>query len=271
MAIGTAVFKDVGESAAKDAAAAAAKDAAKAAADDAAKAAAKDAAEAAGKTAAEDAAKAAAEDAAKAAAKDAAEASAKDAAKAAGKDVSKMSAKDAAKYAAGAAALGLGVYTYMNASDAADKSNSTPRGITKIEAATGTAIKITFTPAIRVVLGDQLTISGTKTTPTLDGSATPTTILSDGQIVIDPGTKLTDMTVGGTINVKTTPGNQATDSLAQAATLTGDTVVDTTGGMFDKLFDTLGLGDYATYIKWGCGVLCLLLIIGTITYFVMKN
>jgi hypothetical protein len=259
MGLFSAVGKDAGKIAAKDAGKTAAKDAGAAAAKDA------------GKIAAKDAAGAAAKDAGKIAAKDAAEASAKDAAKAAGKDASKMSAKDVAKYTAGAAALGLGFYTYLNASDAADASNSTPRGITKIEAGDGTSVKITFTPTIRIVMGDQLTISGTKTKPSLDGPAIPKTILSDGQIVIDPGTKLTDMTAGGTINVKTTPENQVADSAGGAATLLGNTVGGVGKGLLGGLFDGLGLGEYATYIAWGCGILCLLIISGIIAYFAMKK
>jgi len=257
--------KDLAEIAAEDAAKAAAEDASKAAAEDASKVAAEDAS----KVAAEDAAKVAAENAAKGAAENAAKDSAKSAAEDAAKNSSKYTAADAAKAAAAASALGLGAYTYLNAKDAADKSNSTPRTITKVEAGTGTALKITFTPAIRIVMNDQLTISGTKTTPSFDGSYTPVTVITDGQITIDPGKSTSQLAPGGTINVKTSVSNQGADSIGQAATTLGTTAGDVGSGLFSGLFNSLGLGQYATYIEWGCGILCCLIICSIIAYFVM--
>lgn len=253
---------DLSHIAAEDAAHVAAEDAAKVAGEDAAKIASEDAA----KVAAKDAAKVASKDAAKVAAEDAAKTAAEDAAK----NASKMSAKDAAKYAAAAAAAGLGLYTYIQSNDSADKSNSTPRTITNVQADTGTAVKITFTPALRIVMNDQLTISGSQTTPKIDGSATPTSIITDSQIVIDPGVRITSFTPGGTINVKTSPSNQASDSVSQAAKTVGNTAGGVGSDLFSGLFQGLGLSQYATYIEWGCGILCVLISCALLAYALMQ-
>jgi hypothetical protein len=252
----------IGHVAAEDAAKLAAEDAAKVGAEDAAKVASKDAA----KAGAEDAAKTASKDAAKTAAEDAAKNAAEDAAK----NASKLSAKDAAKYAAGAAAAGLGLYTYIQSNDAADKSNSTPRTITQVQADSGTAVKITFTPALRIVMNDQLTITGSKTMPSIDGSSTPTSVITDSQIIIDPGVHVSSFTPGGTITVKTSTGNQASDSVAQAAKTVGTGAGGAGADLLSGLFSGLGLDQYATYIEWGCGILCILISCAILAYIVMK-
>jgi len=225
-------------------------------------------------TAAQDAAHVAAEDAAHVGAQDAAHVAAQDAAHTAAEDAarnaSKMSATDAAKYAAAAAAAGLGLYTYIQSNNAADQSNNTPRTITKVQADTGTAVKITFTPALRIVMNDQLTISGSQTTPKIDGSATPTSIITDSQIVIDPGVSITTFTAGGTINVKTSTSNQAADSVAQAAKTVGTTVGGAGSDLLSGLFQGLGLSQYATYIEWGCGILCFIISCAIIAYIAMQ-
>jgi hypothetical protein len=258
--IGGAALETASKSAAEAAAKAAAEDAAKAAAksagEAAAKTAAEDAAKAAAKTAAEDAAKAAAKSAAESAAKDAAKTAAKNAAETAAKDASKMSAKDVAKYAAGAAAAGVGVYLFASSSEAADKSNSTPRGITKLESADGKSkrvLNVYFTPAIRILKSDIITISGSKTVPSIDGPQTVKSVLSDGEIVIDFGKDITTMTEGGSIKVQTTASAQAQSSVDEAATGLGQTVGGAAGGLTSGLFGGLldGLGFDPMWLVWG--------------------
>jgi predicted hydrocarbon binding protein len=191
--------------AAEQAARQTAQQAQEAAAERAAKAA-RDAAQAA-------AARQASEQAARQAAEQAARQAAEQAAEQAAKKASKLSAADAAKYAAAAAAAGLGVYTYVKANDAAEASNKTPRGITKIEYASSSSksvLKITFTPAMRILVGDDLKFRDTKTTPSIDGPATVKSVTSNSQIVVDFGsTQVTNLKEGGFIDVKTTAGAQA--------------------------------------------------------------
>lgn len=219
------------EQAGRQAGATAAAQAGKAGRDAAAAAAAK-----AGRDAAADAAAAAAAKlVAKKAAKEAAEKAAKEAAEQAAKKASKISAADAALYAGAAAAAGLGVYTYIEANDAAEESNKTPRGITKIEYASSSSksvLKITFTPAMRILLGDDLKFRETKTTPVIDGPATVKSVASNSQIVVDFGsTQVTNLKEGGFIDVTTTAGAQA----AALVTDAGENLGDAGGGFLGGL------------------------------------
>jgi hypothetical protein len=229
----------------------------------------KAATEQATKAATEQATKAATEQATKAATeqatKQASEQAAKDAAEQAAKKASKISPEDVAKYAAGAAAAGLGLYTYIKAKDAADQSNNTPRGITKIEYASSTSksmLKITFTPSIKILLADEITFRETKTTPALDGVRTVNKVISSSQIQVDFGSdKITTLDPGGFIDVKTTVAAQAGANIA-------DTGRDLGSGFFDGL--GLGFGDMTETFKTVCLIIVCLIMCGLLAWGVSK-
>jgi len=199
------------------------------------------------------AAKEAAEEAAQKAAKEAAEKSAKEAAEKAGKDYSKYIG------AAGVAAAG-GLYLYGSAADATDESNKTPRDITKIEKKEGFVYTIYFTPAIRILQTDAITISGSKTTPLIDGPQTVASVLGDNKITIDFGKELTANTPGGAIQVTTSISAQAGDAVNTAATTLGNAAGGGLGGILGGAFGGLGnaLGIDPTKLKWACLVICLI-------------
>ena len=227
------------------------------------------AAEQAARQAAEQAARQAAEQAARQAAEQAAEQAAKQAAENAAKNASKLSAKDAAMYAAAAAAAGLGLYTYIEANDAAEESNKTPRGITKIEYSSPSSksvLKITFTPAMRILLGDDLTFRETKTTPLIDGPATVKSVTSNSQIEVDFGsTQVMDLTPGGFIDVKTTAAAQAAAVITDA----GDTLGDAGGGFLGGLLpDWLSNPSGTTKIIF---IICIILIVLGVVGFVLSK
>lgn len=247
-AAGAAAAKAAREAAEEAAQKAAAKAATGAAGDAAAKAAKESAEKAAAK-----AAKEAAEEAAQKAAKEAAEKSAKEAAEKAGKDYSKYIG------AAGVAAAG-GLYLYGSAADATDESNNTPRDITKIEKKEGFVYTIYFTPAIKILQTDAITISGSKTTPLIDGPQTVASVLGNDKITIDFGKELTANTPGGAIQVTTSISAQAGDSVNTAATTLGNAAGGGLGGILGGAFSGLGnaLGIDPTKLKWACLIICLI-------------
>jgi len=262
------------EQATRQAAEQAAKQAGKQAAEQAAEQAAKQAAEQAAKQAAEQAAKQAAEQAAKQAAKQsaeqAAEQAAKQAAENAAKNASKISAADAALYAGAAAAAGLGLYTFIEADAAANESNNTPRGITKIEYSSPSSksvLKITFTPAMRILLGDDLKFRETKTQPLIDGPATVKSVTSNSQIEVDFGsTQVTDLTPGGFIDVKTTTAAQAAAIVSDA----GDTLGDAGGGFLGGLLPDW-LSNPSGTMKIFCIICIVLIVLGVLGFFLFKK
>jgi hypothetical protein len=229
---------------------------------------AKEGAEAAAAAAGEAAAKAAGEAAAKATG----EAAAKAAAESAAKDAAKLAAKNAAKYAAAAAAAAGAGYLYMDSSKVADTSNKTPRGITKLESADGKSkrvLNVYFTPAIPILKSDIITISGSKTTPSIDGPQTVKSVVSDGEIVIDFGKDITTMTEGGSIKVQTTTSAHAKDTVEGAAKDVGGTVGGGLSGLGSGLFGGLfgDMGFDPMWLVWGCGGLVVLMIL----FFILKN
>jgi hypothetical protein len=216
------------------------------------------------------ASRAAAEAAAAAAAKTAAEDAAKAAAKTAAEDAAKLAAKDAAKLAAaGAAAAGLG-YMALSSNQTADKSNKTPRGITKIESSDGRSkkvLKVSFSPAIRILQSDVISISGSKTTPSIDGPQTVKSVVNDQTIIIDFGKDITTMTEGGSIGVQTTPAAQAQADVGTAAAGVGSTLGSAAGGATGGLLGGLG-GDFLSGLgvdpevfKWSCIAIIILIVI----------
>lgn len=132
-----------------------------------------------------------------------------------------------------------------------DKSTNTQRTITKIEQDdTGffsdkKKLKITFTPGVRITKTDLITMSGTKTTPSLDVTdASVTDVLSDNQIIYTSPKVLTNMTEGGTINVKTSFGSQLGDMAGQTIRNVATTAGDAGGSFFSSLFG----GNMGTWI-----------------------
>lgn len=255
--------------AASDAAAAAAAKAAKGAAGDAAAKAAKEAAEEAAQTAAAKAAKGAAGDAAEKAAAKAAKEAAEEAAQKAAKEAAEKSAKEAAekagkdygKYIGAAAAAGAGLYLYGSSADAADESNNTPRDITKIEKTQdeGFIYNIYFDPAIKILLTDAISISDSKTTPSIDGPQTVASVLGNNKITIDFGKELTSNTPGGAIKVTTTTQGQLDDTITETAKGVGSAAGGGIGGVLGGAFGGLGkaLGIDPSKLKWGILIICL--------------
>ena len=211
---------------------------------------------------------AAAKAAAGAAATAAAETAAADAAETAAADASKMTATDAAKYAGVAAAAGLGLYTYINAQQEADKSNGTPRTITNVVAGSGTSLKISYTPAIPILMGDSLRITGTTTKPVFDGVYNPVSVQSVSQVTIDPGFPTSNLAAGGTINVTTSVGAQATNDITTAGKDLGNATTGAGTGFLSGMFNGLGLGNLSDAARKGllasCIICCVLMIVGAI-------
>jgi len=251
--------RQASEQAARQAGEQAARAAADQGADLAAQQAARQAAEQASRQAAEQAARQAGEQAARQAAEQAAEQAARRAGKGAG---------DMAPYAAAAAAAGLGLYTYYQANQAAEESNNTPRGITKIEyssASSRSIVKITFTPAMRILQTDDLTFRGTKTTPSIDGPATVKSVFSNSQIEVDFGsTVLTVLTPGGEIDVRTTVAAQAAASVNDAGENLGNAAGGGLSGFLNGLFPFLK--DMGDSTKWIIFILCCLCCIGVLGF-----
>jgi len=237
--------------------------------------------DAAAKEGAEKAAEGSAKQAAKKSAENATEKSgekaAKEGAEKAAKEGAEKAGKNYVKYVAAAAAAGVGLYTYGNAADAAEASNNTPRGITKITLASDTLYNVFFTPPIAILQSDSLVISSSNTVPSIDGPQTVSSIVSDSQIVIDFGTTLTSNAAGGSIKVTTTVEAQASDSIVHAAGTVGKTVGEAAGagagglfgGGFSAFFKGLGLTT-AGLKKWGSILLGIFLLLGLLYYFTKK-
>jgi hypothetical protein len=230
----------------------------------AAEQAAETAAERAARLAAEQAAETAAERAARLAAEQAAETAAEQAAKKA----AKTSAKDAALYAGAAAAAGLGLYTYIEAKERADESNNTPREITKVEYSSDSqsVLKITFTPALRILLSDDLTFRDTQTTPVINGPATVKDVLSNSQIEVDFGsTQVVSLQPGGYIDVKTTVSGQAGALVGDAGDALGDAGGNFLGGLLPDWMNNMG-----DIVKKVLLVICCLIFSGIIAFVASK-
>jgi hypothetical protein len=170
-------------------------------------------------------------------------------------------------YAGAALAAGIGLYTYGQGADEADKSNSTPRGITLITSNTGTKYDVSYSPAIRILKSDSMVISSSNTVPKIDGPQVVSNVISDSRIVIDFGVILTSNAIGGSIKVTTTAADQALADVADAAAAAAATVTDTGKNFFSGLLDTLGInGDTFKWVGIALGIVCCLII----TFMLMK-
>jgi len=139
--------------------------------------------------------------------------------KAAGKEVATADSKswlsqNVGKVIAGVTAATLAALTLAKYI----KSKETVRTITKVEDATGGDIKITFTPAIKILESDIIDISDSKTDPSIDGTGiTIVSSISSSQIKITPSNALKKFESGGKINVHTSFGAQLGDTAKEAA------------------------------------------------------
>ncbi len=94
--------------------------------------------------------------------------------------------------------LGLALDRYL-------KSKDNPRTITKVENYGGlldpTSVKITYEPNIKILRQDSITIRGSKTTPSIDGSPSIIESPNDSSVVVQVTAGLRTFTAGGTIDV----------------------------------------------------------------------
>ncbi len=255
------------KTAAKEAVEAAAKAAAKQAAETAAKAAAKQAAEAAAKAAASKAAKEAAQVAASKAAKEAAEVAAKKAAKEAAEKAAKTAAAGAAKAAGKETATSaatkagkfildhpgwvLGGLTAATATGLATKRflsrNKQTLTIVKV-VPTAAGAEITYSPPLELHTSDKVDVTGSLTTPRIDGALVPIVkVLSMTSIVVGK-TIATGSAAGGTLLTHTSFDAQFADVLTDAASgavvVAGGLVGDVAG----KVASAFGLPDPSAWI-----------------------
>lgn len=149
------------------------------------------------------------------------------------------------KTAAGIAASAIAADALLRAK----KSGETVRTIIKVEPAeTGEffankkRVKITYTPDIAIVPKDNITISGSRTTPSIDGSTSvpKSDIVSDGSIIITASAEITNFTEGGTITVSTGFMNQASSITGQTAGAVGSAVGEGAGAVAGGLGEGLG-------------------------------
>jgi hypothetical protein len=158
------------------------------------------------------------------------------------------------KAVAGLATAGAIAYaadTYMSV-------NGKQVGITKIEQYKdgglgpfgGTEVaKITFTPAMDILKTDFLTISGTDSTPTIDGTDTAVyKVASPTEVWVQVASKLTGNGTKGSITLKTTPsarlGQAVGAGVSTVGTVAGGAVGaagGAVGGILDGFLSALGL------------------------------
>ena len=275
-AAAAAAAKAAADAAAKSGADAATRAAAEAAAKSAADAAAKSAADAAAKSAASDAAtaasKSAAEDAAKAAAERAAKDAAAEAAEQAGKETADSAATRAAKFVADNPGLVIGGLTALAMSGMAMQNYNArqgqKRGITLIEysGSNKKGLRITYAPSVKFLAVDHVKVTGSKTTPTIDGEYTISKVISDTQIEIAAAADVTALAPGGEVEVQTTFIGQAGDTVgtaaANAAGGVGGAVLPAATGFLASFASALGIDpDTLKNIGIGLGVVCCILIV----------
>ena len=177
---------------------------------------------------------------------------------------------------AGGAFVGYGIYK-------AQKAEETPLTITNIKQYTDGGSKteylVTYTPTLEILPTDGVTITGSKTVPSIDGSPSAIVkIRGPSSFVLDLGVTLTKLDPGGTIKI-------TSSFLAQAGTAAGETAGTVAGavgqgagaglsaaakgigGAASSLFDSLGLGEYTMYIGGAsalCSCLCCMMIVAYI-------
>lgn len=177
---------------------------------------------------------------------------------------------------AGGAFVGYGIYK-------AQKAEETPLTITNItpytDGGSKTEYTVTYAPPLTILPTDGVTITGSRTVPTIDGSPSAIVkIRGPSSFVLDLGVSLTKLDPGGTINI-------TSSFLAQAGTAAGETAgtiagavgqgagaglgaaAKGIGGAASSLFESLGLGEYTMYIGGAsalCSCLCCMMIVAYI-------
>ena len=216
----------------------------------------------AGQRAAQEGAQRAAQEGAQRAGQEAAQRAGQEAAERSAREAAERAGKDYTKYAAAAAAAGVGLYVYGSASDAAEESNNTPRNITKVEKKDGTVYTVYFDPAIKILQADSISISGSQTTPSIDGPQSVASVVGDNRITIDFGNELTSNTPGGSIQVTTTVGAHTSDTVASAAAAVGGAAGGGIGGALQGALGGLGsaLGIDPSKLKWILLAVCIVII-----------
>lgn len=278
-AAAAAAARSAADAAAKSGADAATKAAAEAAAKSAADAAATSAAEAAARSAASDAATAAsknaAEDAAKAAAERAAKDAAAEAAQQAGKETADSAATRAAKFVAENPGLVIGGLTALAMSGMAMQNYNArqgqKRGITLVEysGSDKKGMRITYAPSVKFLAVDKVKITGSKTTPNIDGEYAISKVKSDTQLEIIATADVTALAPGGEVEVQTTFIGQAGDTVGTAAASAAGGVVGAglplATGFLGSLASALGIDpEMLKNVGIGLGVVCCILILGFI-------
>ena len=182
--------------------------------------------------------------------------STKEAAQAAAKDTGKGISRKTAIAAAGAAALLAGGAILLGTSTAAaDKSNNTPRNIVDVKAdpEDSEVLIITFEPDIKILISDAIVVTGSQTTPSIDGAPTIVDALNSSQISVLNDNNVTEFKAGGSIQVTTTVADQAADAagtLTGAATsIVGSAAAGATGGLFKGIFGPGGLTGFLKKYK----------------------
>jgi hypothetical protein len=166
------------------------------------------------------------------------------------------------------------VYSALSGANKAEQSNATPRKITKVEYYQDNkdTLLITFDPPMKILVADDLVISGSATDPSMDGPCKASISVNDGQIVVAFNNEFKTITAGGEIKVTTTVANQAADIVGDAAKTAGTAVGGVVGGVGGGIFSGLGgafgglfgSGTNPIYVIAGC-CCCILIIIIMIT------
>jgi hypothetical protein len=161
------------------------------------------------------------------------------------------------------------VYSALDGKNKADQSNATPRTITKVEYYKDNkdTLLITFDPPMRILIVDDLVISGSATDPSMDGPCKASASVNDGQIVVAFNNEFKTLTAGGQIKVTTTTANQAAADVGDTAKTAGTAVGGVVGGVGSGVFSGLGgafgglfgSGTNPIYVIAGC-CCCILMI-----------
>lgn len=190
-----------------------------------------------------------------------------------------MFTRNPGKVAAALAAsgfVGYGIYK-------AQKAEETPLTITNItpytDGGSKTEYTVTYTPTLEILQTDGVTITGSRTVPTIDGSPSAIVkIRGPSSFVLDFGVSLTKLDPGGTIKISSSFLAQAGTAAGEAAGAVAGAAGQAAGSGFGaaakgigagvgSLFSSLGLGEYTMYIGGAsalCSCLCCMMIVAYI-------
>jgi hypothetical protein len=194
-------------------------------------------------------------------------------------DAGNMFTRNPGRVAAALAAsgfVGYGIYQ-------AQKSEDTPLTITNItpytDGGSKTEYTVTYTPTLEILQTDGVTITGSRTVPSIDGSPSAIVkIRGPSSFVLDFGVSLTKLDPGGTIKISSSFLAQAGTAAGEAAGAVAGAAGQAAGSGFGaaakgigagvgSLFSSLGLGEYTMYIGGAsalCSCLCCMMIVAYI-------